>query len=290
MPGPSEDAESPSVPDEQLAAEAVRGGRAALEELVQRHRAWLYNLALRFLWEPRDAEDAVQEILLRIVTRLATFRGESRFRTWAYRIAVNHLLGARRSRAEEAVRSFECYGEYLRAAQTSEPSAPGSPEDRLLVEEAKIGCTMGMLLCLDREQRMVFVLGEIFEVSDALGSELLGLSRDNFRQRLARARAQLERFLRSECGLVDPSNPCRCARKTAAFIRDGIVDPDNLRFARAHVGLVRSVAPARAQALGDISESCARTLYREQPFLEPSALTGQLRELLRSPHPGEVKP
>src|SRR5262245_16105736 len=69
------------------------------------------------------------------------------------------------------------------------PDQHSVPVDvRLLVEEARLSCTTGMLLCLDREQRLVYILGEIFEVTDVVGAELLEISRETFRQRVARAR------------------------------------------------------------------------------------------------------
>ncbi len=102
---------------------------------------------------------------------------------------------------------------------------------------------MGMLLCLDREQRLAFVLGEILGATDAEGADALGTTRDGFRQRLSRARRQLQSFLSERCSLVDPLNPCRCARKTRAFVRAGIVDPARLQFTAAHRARVEEVAP-----------------------------------------------
>lgn len=96
----AEDHES-AAHDETLVARANTGDRPALEELIGRHQAWVYNIALRMLWEPADAEDATQEVLLKVITRLSTFQGRSRFRTWLYRIACNHVLGMKRGRAED---------------------------------------------------------------------------------------------------------------------------------------------------------------------------------------------
>jgi hypothetical protein len=150
-----------------------------------------------------------------------------------------------------------------------------------LVEEAKISYTMGMLLCLDREQRLIFVLGEIFEASDRLGAEVLGITRDNFRQRLSRARQQLTGFMRNQCGLVDSSNPCRCARKTRAFIRDGIVEAERLVFATGYVQQVRELALTGKQALDDTAERAARALYQAQPFYDPPDLAARLRDVMQ---------
>src|SRR5271170_3161893 len=82
-----------------LVMPAQSGDREALDQLVRRHQAWVYNIAIRMLHHPQDGEDATQEILLKAVTRLSSFAGRSSFRTWLYRIAINHLLNMKRSRA-----------------------------------------------------------------------------------------------------------------------------------------------------------------------------------------------
>src|SRR3970282_2897425 len=79
---------------------AKGGRRYALEELVVRHQAWIYNLALRMVHHPEDAKDATQEVLIKLFTRLSTFDGRSSLRTWLYRIVPNHLLNMKRRRAE----------------------------------------------------------------------------------------------------------------------------------------------------------------------------------------------
>jgi DNA-directed RNA polymerase specialized sigma24 family protein len=122
---------------------------------------------------------------------------------------VNHVLNMKRSRAEEFEYTFEKYGNGLTSAPDLDLPDPNSvPADvQLLVDEARIGCSMGMLLCLDREQRLVYILGAIFGVTDVVGAELLDVSRDNFRQKLARARRDLHRFMDGQCGLVNTANP-----------------------------------------------------------------------------------
>jgi hypothetical protein len=82
-----------------------------------------------------------------------------------------------------------------------------------------------------------------------VGAELLDLSRDNFRQKLARARRDLCNFMQGKCGLVNSSNPCRCAKKTQGFVQLGYIDPQNLLFARHRVIHVREVAERRSEEL-----------------------------------------
>jgi RNA polymerase sigma factor (sigma-70 family) len=269
--------------DQGFVTRAQAGDRDALETLVRRHQPWIYNLALRMLAHPADAQDAMQEILIKALTHLASFEGRSRFRTWLYRIAVHHVLNMKRGRAERTL-NFGDYGRALDGTPDLELPDPATvPADlRLLVDEARLGCTSAMLLCLDRDQRMVYVLGEIFGVTDAVGAELLETSRENFRQRLARARRDLHTFMNDKCGLVNQANPCRCARKTQAFIRCGHVDPENLLFARERVQQIRDVAPRKADALTALDAQCAE-IFRQHPFAEPEDLVPKLRQLIDSP-------
>jgi hypothetical protein len=154
---------------------------------------------------------------------------------------------------------------------------------RLLVEEARIGCTSGMLLCLDREQRLIYILGEIFGVTDLVGAELLEITRENFRQKLARARRDLHNFLHDKCGLVNDANPCRCAKKTQGFMKAGFVDPHNLLFASQHVTRVRDVAEKKCENLGALDDAYAE-LHRDHPFHEPSDFVASLRTLINGTH------
>jgi len=211
---PLADGASTDPEDRTLVLRARSGERAALEELVQRHQRWIYNIAIRMLHHPQDAEDATQEILLKAVTRLSSFEDRSSFRTWLYRIVVNHVLNVKRGRVERKALNFKAYGDDLDATPDLDLPDPasGSPEASLLVAEAMITCTSGMLLCLDREQRLTYILGEILGTSDTVGAELLEITRENFRQRLSRARRDLHNFMNGKCGLVNPANPCRCAK------------------------------------------------------------------------------
>src|SRR5215510_15844 len=79
---------------------AVSGDKQAEERLLDAIQDGIYELALRMLGHPADAEDAAQEILVIVLTHLGSFRGESAFRTWVWRIAVRHLARARRGRRE----------------------------------------------------------------------------------------------------------------------------------------------------------------------------------------------
>jgi RNA polymerase sigma factor (sigma-70 family) len=280
--GPLSDSAPTDPEDRVLVARIKAGDRNAFEDLVQRHQAWIYNIAVRMLYHPQDAEDATQESLIKAMTSLSSFEGRSTFRTWLYRIVVNHVLNTRRGRLEPQALTFSCYAHGLDQTPDFDPPDQTSvPVDvRLLVDEARITCTSGMLLCLDRAQRLIYILGEIFEVSDVVGAELLEISRVNFRQRLARARRDLHSFMNDKCGLVNRANPCRCAKKTRGFIQAGYVDPQNLLFARERIRQVREGLPHTYAAISTLDDHAH--IYREHPFYDPPDVVQALRRLIDS--------
>ena len=96
---------------ERLVDLAASGNRDALEELLGDVQDMVFNLSLRMLGTVPDAEDACQEILIKVMTHLSDFRKESRFSTWVFRIAVNHVLAYRKHMFSQHPLSFEYYGE-----------------------------------------------------------------------------------------------------------------------------------------------------------------------------------
>ena len=269
--------------DQNLVAGARSGDRKALEDLIREHQGWVYNIA-RMLFHPQDAEDATQEILMKAVTRLSSFDGRSSFRTWLYRIVVNHVLNMRRGRVEDPAIDFRMYGEELdKTPDLDLPDPKGeSPDANLLVTEAMLACTSGMLLCFDREQRLAYILGAIFGLSDTVAAEVLEITAENFRQRLARARRDLRNFMNDKCGLVNQANPCRCAKKTRGFIEAGHVDPQNLLFIRERVCEVREAAPKTYETVKTLDAKCA-DIYRRHPFYNAPDLAQMVRRLVESP-------
>src|SRR5690606_20797165 len=197
-------------------------------------------------------------------THLGSFEGKSRFRTWAYRIAVNHLLNVQESEMErQGVMFTDLRREMNSLPDLDLPDPKTVPVDlSVLVEEAKVGCTTAMLMCLDRRQRLAFILGEVFGVCDRIGAEVMEVGPDNFRQLLSRARRDLYSFMNDTGGLMNPSNPCRCAKKTQAFIDKGYLDPAHLQFTAERVRYVREVAPARLEELRELADRQHSEVFR----------------------------
>jgi RNA polymerase sigma factor (sigma-70 family) len=234
---------------EDIARKALDGDREALDALVRTLQGDIYGLALRMLWNREDAEDATQEILIRIVTHLSQFGFRSRLKTWAYRLAVNYVLDVKKSATERLHLSFERFADDLGSGL--QPESASDTERSLLIDEVKVGCSLAMLQCLDRPHRAAYVLGEVMECSGPEAAEVLAISPELFRKRLQHAREAVLGFLRSHCGLVSDAAPCRCHRRVRS---ESLAEADEarpLQFARRATSfqearaLVRTVDEAR---------------------------------------------
>lgn len=237
------------------------------------------------VFQPHDAEEVTQEVLVKVITQLCTFQGDSQFRTWLYRITANHVLNMKRRSGETHPHTFTAYAAAINNTPDLDLPDPRSvPADvPLLIEEAKISCTAGMLLCLDRKQRLVFTLGEVLGVSDTVGGEIMEMTADNFRQCLARARRDLYQFMNHQCGLVNANNPCRCPKKTRGFINDGHVNPSHMLFVPLHVRRISEVAAETVREIEDVLERQYAAIFRDHPFLQPTDQAHWLRQLLDRP-------
>ncbi|MCP4703973.1 MAG: RNA polymerase sigma factor [candidate division Zixibacteria bacterium] len=268
--------------DNKLITKTLNGDRRALEELIKRHQNWIYNIALRMVMLPEDAEDVTQEILIKMVTRLSTFKGNSDFRTWLYRIAANHVIDMKRKKAEQFFCSFESYGHGIDNTPDSNLPNPNElpVDENLIVEETKLECISGMLLCLDRKKRLTFILGAIFAVSDKTGSEVLGISRDNFRKQLSRGRQKILNFMNERCSLINEHNSCRCRLKAKALIDQGIIDPENLRFTRMGAEKIKNIAKTKSEEFQDLVETKCIGIFRNMPFMESPDYVKVFREII----------
>jgi len=258
---------------ETLIAGAQRGDAAALEALVRAIQERIYRLATRMVGDPADAQDATQEILVKIITHLGSFRGESTFNTWTYRVAANHLLTLRKLRSEE--RTFEAVAAQLEAGLAASAGLPEAT-DPILLDECKLFCTQGMLLCLDRDQRLAFVLGDILELPSEEAAEIAAVPAATFRKRLQRARERLDEFLSDRCGVADPANACRCARQAPIAVQAGLIDPARIRRAGSRDDAETAVA--EVERLRSAVE-----IFRSQPTPRaPEGFVESLRALIRS--------
>jgi len=252
--------------DTQLVGAARQGSRVALEALVLALQGPVFNLAVRMLANRPDAEDATQEILIKVVTHLGDLRDGEAAGAWAFRIACRHLVHMRKRGRVEAQRlTFRAFAADLaEGLETLPDETVKEPETQVLIEEVKIGCTLALLTCLSRPLRAAYVLGEIFELSDAEAAHALEIDQAAFRQRLRRARALVTGFVQARCGVVAPAAACRCERRVAQALRLGRAEKGRPSLAVRDPS-VPSVAQLRASIAKLERGRAAAALMRSNP-------------------------
>ena len=201
--------------------QAQDGNAKSLENLVLGVQDRVYKLAVSMLADPIAAQDATQEILIRIVTKLSTFRGDSSFETWTYRVATNYLLTARKVIANDPGLSFQMFADDLLDGIADEHNA--AAEDHVMLNELRLRCTMAMLLCLDSDHRAAYVLGDVLEFEHKAASEVLDITPSTYRKRLSRARASVQNFTTRICGLASVDAPCSCKKRLPTAMRKGCI-------------------------------------------------------------------
>lgn len=265
----------------ELLRRATSGDEAALSTLVDAVRHDIYGLAMRMLGHPADAEDATQEILILIITHLAGFEGRSSFRTWTWKIASRHLLRVKRGRRE--VISFDDLDRILDEGQregASVPLVPATSEDALYTREAKFGCTQAMLLGLDREHRVAFILCEILDLSGEEAADVLEIAPAALRKRLSRANQRLQEFMHGRCSLIDEANPCQCARQVPCAIRTGHLVPGHLLYATHPTRKGEGAAMHQSLAEVDELQRIVGVLRGHPDYAAPDSLRDGIRSLI----------
>ncbi len=268
--------------DQTLIKKSLDGDHQSLNDLIVDHQQYIFNIALKMMNNVVDAEDVTQEVLIKIVTNLAKYDSrKSRFRTWLYRITFNHILNIKKQKYETLVTGFENFFEYIEQSSEVPLDETEEKEMQLLIEESKISCMAGMIMCLDREQRLTYIVGELFEIDHQLASEIFGISPANFRKRLSRARKNLYEWMNDRCGLVNTENPCRCPKKTKGFIEKGWVSED-LKWNSDYKKKVYELSEAKVDDVLLERDHIYKKIHQNIPFKNHDKSVKTLEAILQS--------
>lgn len=164
----------------------------AYEEIVKRYQDKIYGLALRITRNPTDAEDILQEVFLTLTRKIDTFRGESKFSSWLYRIAVNasymHLRGEKKHETDVSLEHYAPYDEkgtlMGRIASKDWTDRP----DKVLFSKEAMDIIEKAVNQLPETYRVVFHLRDVEGLSNEEVAEILGLSIPAIKSRLHRGR------------------------------------------------------------------------------------------------------
>ena len=258
---------------ESLVKKSVLGDKKALEQVVIQIQDLIYNLAIRMLWHPDDAKDATQDILIKVITNLSSFQHKSSFKTWVYRLATNTLINYKKKKHLNSI-NFEQYELQLhKGFSNSIGYTNNKAEQNLLIQEAKIGCSNAMLQCLNQDNRITYIIGEILEFNSTEGAIILDISSETFRKRLSRSKKSLHNFLNKNCGIINSENKCKCYKKVDNSIKKGIIQPNNLLFSNniKNITLINKIENIQKEVY----------LYQTNPnYFAPDTLLLEVKRIL----------
>jgi len=162
-------------------AHAIDGDSTALSQILNEVNFFVFNLFLRMLGAIADAEDASQDILIKIIANLSSFKMNSKFETWDYRIASNYLVDYKKSMFAQYPLDFSYYDNDIKfKSDESIEHVFEKIESEQLANELKLSCTNVMLQCLTPVNRCIFILGTMFEMNSQLASEILDMTPQNY--------------------------------------------------------------------------------------------------------------
>ncbi len=264
---------------QKLVGQATAGDKKALETLIAGVQDIVFNLSLRMLGTFADAEDATQDILLKMITHLSSFRGDSSFTTWVFSIAANHLKNYKKHMFAHYPLSFAYYGDDIENAEIQDvPDLTQNVEKDILAEELKMSCTNVMLQCLDMESRCIFILGTMFKIDSRIAGDILGMTPEAYRKRLSRVRKKMADFLGQYCGEYG-SGRCKCKDRVNYAIQNHRINPLQLDYTEAEEISMQTIMDVK-NAMEDIDglsqdfsfckpySSPERTKYLIQEFLD----------------------
>jgi len=248
-----------------LVDKVLEGDSKALDKLVEIHQAFIYNVAWKMTHSNEDALDLTQEVLIKVITKLSTFKRKSAFRTWLYRIVFNEFLQTQRKAKEEAFPNFEAHDQQLNAVPDPELTPEEELELKDYTREVKFRCTSAMLICLDREQRLIYLLGDLFGIDHNLGAEIFDISKENFRVKLSRARKELHNYMEYRCGLINKSNPCRCVKKAKSALKMGVLNENNLILKPSYTKQIGDFVTENQDLMSEVIDQKYVEIFRAHP-------------------------
>lgn len=263
-----------------LLEKATAGDEKSLETIILSIQDLVFNLSLRMLGSFPDAEDAAQEILLKIITHLSSYRRESSFTTWVFSIASNHLKNYKKSMFARHPLSFEFYGSDIENGDTRDiPDLTQDIEKAVLAEELKLSCTNVMLQCLDTDSRCIFILGTMFKADSRIAGDILGISPEAYRQRLRRIRQKMADFLEEYCGEYGHGK-CRCKNRVNYAIQNRRLNPAKTEYTSSTEIPVETLVDVK-NAMEDI-DGLAGSFRFCKAYKSPDSARRFIRNFLKS--------
>ncbi len=212
------------------------------DQLYRDNQPKVYRLALALTGNTQDAEDVTQEAFFRAFRSYDTFRQESSFFTWIYRIALNIANDHLKYRNKTAYRMLtEDMGYSHEEVIDTNPA--NNPETELLAHQVRIKCLHALTECLQANERKVFCLAITLDLSHKQIAEILDCSVGSVKVTLHRAKKRWFGYMENMCQFIKKDNPCNCKQWVRFAASKGMVSKD---------ALVQPLPPVNLQAKKDV--------------------------------------
>jgi RNA polymerase sigma-70 factor, ECF subfamily len=201
----------PIEQETQLVERAVNGDQDAFGELVEPLRKPLFSFIYRMVTLRQDAEDLLQDVLVRVLQGLPSFRGEARFKTWLFGIATHACMDHLRSKKRWRVEA-QLYGQYETEADEKEieklDALLHSPDFVFEMREHIAFCFSCISRTLEPDEQAAIMLREVLGFSNQEAAKMIGTSEPVFRHRLTAARSKMTQSYDGLCQLINKTGVC----------------------------------------------------------------------------------
>ncbi len=195
------------------------------DRLYRANQAKVYRLALALAGNAHDAEDITQEAFFRAFRSYGTFREESSFFTWIYRIAVNVANDHLKYRTKLPIYSLtEDQGYSFEEVIDTNPA--NNPETELLAYQVRVKCLHALTECLQANERKVFCLAITLGLPHKHVAEILECSVGSVKTTLHRARKRWFGYMENMCQFIKKSNSCNCKQYVRFALSKGLISKD----------------------------------------------------------------
>jgi RNA polymerase sigma-70 factor (ECF subfamily) len=195
------------------------------DQLYRDNQAKVYRLALALAGNTHDAEDITQEAFFRAFRSYDTFRGESSFFTWIYRIALNVANDHLKYRSKLPYQTLtEDMGYSFEEVIDTNPA--NNPETELLAYQVRLKCLHALTECLQANERKVFCLAITLGLPHKHVAEILECSVGSVKTTLHRAKKRWFGYMENMCQFIKKSNPCNCKQYVRFALSKGLISKD----------------------------------------------------------------
>ncbi len=224
------------------------------DKLYRENQPKVYRLALSLAGNTHDAEDITQEAFFRAFRSYDTFRGESSFFTWIYRIALNVANDHLKYRNKLPIKTFtEDLGYSYEEVIDTNPA--NNPETELFAHQVRLKCLHAMTECLQAKERQVFCLVITLGLSHKQIAEILECSIGSVKTTLHRAKQRWFGYMENMCQFIKKDNPCNCKQWVRFAVSKGMISKDTP---------IRRLPPINLDAKKDIlSLRTLHTFYQD---------------------------